>query len=422
MDRIFIKTYGCTLNASDSEVIAGILKEAGFELVGTEEEAELVIVNTCIVKGPTESKVLDYLAQLKKAGKKTIVAGCMPQALPEKILGYSMIGTEQLTRIVEVVEETLNNNTVVLIAREKNPRLNLPKIRRNRIIEIIPICSGCLGNCSYCIVKRARGELISYDKNAIVEQAQKAVMQGAKEIWLTAQDTGCYGKDIGESLSSLLKALIAIPGNYKIRLGMINPDFVKEYLEDLIKIFSSDRMFKFMHMPVQSGSDEILASMNRRYSASDFVSTVKRLKSEIPSITISTDIICGYPGETDQQFLETVNLLQESRPSIVNISRFWKRPYTKAARLKQLPVEQVKSRSRRLSSLFEWIAFENSKSWIGWEGKVVIDEVGKPGTGTWIGRNFAYKQVVLQGDYRIGQELMVKVTKATAHDLRAIPA
>jgi MiaB-like tRNA modifying enzyme len=420
MDKIFIKTYGCSLNISDSEAIAGLLKQAKFEIVKAEDEADLIIVNTCIVKEPTESKILKYLIELKKKDKKIVVAGCMSQALPEKLLGFSLIGTGQIKRVVEVVEETMHGNTVVLIAREKIQRLGLPRIRRNKIIEIIPICAGCLGNCTYCIVKLARGELVSYDKKAIVERAKSAIKDGAKEIWLTAEDTGCYGIDIGKTLPSLLSDIIKIPGNYKVRIGMATPNHIKQYLDELIPILKSEKVYRFLHIPVQSGNDDVLKAMNRKYSADDYKEIIKRLKKEIPDITIITDVICGFPEETEEQFADTIDLINQTRPDALNISRFWKRPHTKAAEMLQTPIDIVRDRSHRMSSVFSWIAFENGKRWLFWQGEVLIDEQGKEGTNQWIGRNYAYKQVVLEGNYRIGQRVNVKVMNTTKYDLRAV--
>ncbi|MFW6014765.1 MAG: tRNA (N(6)-L-threonylcarbamoyladenosine(37)-C(2))-methylthiotransferase [Candidatus Nanoarchaeia archaeon] len=418
MDKIYITTYGCSMNAADSESIAGILKNTGFQLVSTEDEADLIIVNTCIVKEPSQENALSYIRKLQEKGKKVVVAGCMAQALPEKVSGYSLVGIDQIENIVEVVEETLNDNTVVLIARDKNKRMNLPRIRRNQVVEIIPIAQGCLGNCSYCIVKKARGELLSYEPEAIAERAQKAIREGAKELWITAQDTGCYGKDIDSSLPVLLKKIIALSGDFKVRVGMMNPNFAVEFVDELVDIFRSEKVFKFLHIPLQSGSDEVLGRMNRYYSVEDYKKIVKTLRQTHPHITIATDIICGFPGESEEQFQQTLQVIQETRPDIVNISRFWKRPGTSAAKLKQLPTQEIKSRSRRLTAWFEWIAMEKNKNWLHWEGKVLVDEKGKD--NTWVARNYAYKPIILEGDYKLGDEVYVKVIKTTEHDLRAI--
>ncbi|MFW6014022.1 MAG: tRNA (N(6)-L-threonylcarbamoyladenosine(37)-C(2))-methylthiotransferase [Nanoarchaeota archaeon] len=418
MENIYIKTYGCSLNVSDSERIAGVLEKAGFNIVGSEEEAVLVIVNTCIVKEPSQETALSHIRQLKEKGKKVVVAGCLPQGVPEKLENVSMIGVDQLQNIVEVVEETLNGNSVVLIARGGSKRYSIPRKRKNKIIEILPIATGCLGNCSYCIVKRARGDLSSIEKSELVNYAQKAIREGAKELWITAQDTGCYGKDIGTSLPELLKELIALRGDYWIRLGMMNPNFALEYIDELIEIFKSPNMFRFVHIPFQSANNEVLEKMNRPYKIEDFINVVKRLKNEFSDMTLATDVICGFPGESEEKFRQSIDLVNEIKPNVLNISRYWKRPYTEAAKLKQLPTQEIKSRSRRMTALFEWIALENNKKWMNWEGEVLVDEKGK--NNTWIARNYAYKPIILEGDYEPGEVLRAKIIKTAEHDLRAI--
>ena len=176
--------------------MAGLLKKSKFDIVDKPEKADLIIYNSCIVKRPTETAFYKQLEEFQKLKKPIVIAGCIPQVKPKKLRDFSLIGVDQINHIVDVVEETLNNNTVKLLAKENNKRLNLPKIRKNKIIEIIPICKGCLGECTYCTVKNARGKLHSYTQDEILEQALAAVNQGAKELWITAQDTGAYGKDI----------------------------------------------------------------------------------------------------------------------------------------------------------------------------------------------------------------------------------
>ena len=419
MTKIYIKTFGCSLNQSDSEVLAGALQKAQFEIVYTLSKADLIIVNSCCVKKPTENKFFRYLNLLKKQNKPIIIAGCMAQALPERVKEFSLIGTYQLQNIVTVVEEILSGNTVHLIVKEKNPRLNLPKIRRNDIIEIVPICSGCLGNpCSYCIVPQARGELVSYDKDAILKQIREALAENVREIWLTAQDTGCYGKEIHDTLPNLLREIIKIPNKFNIRLGMINPNHVLEYMDELIQIYKSDKLFKFLHIPVQSGNNEILQKMKRKYTAEQFKEIVLRFRKEIPDITISTDIICGFPGETKEQFNDSVKFIQNVRPDVLNISRFWTRKGTEAEQMEQqIPSWETKNRSRHMSSVFDWISFENNKRWMGWEGYVVVDDHGK--NNTFIARNHAYKQIIIESTKDLfGEVLHVKIDAITKYDLR----
>jgi len=419
MAKIFIKTYGCSLNQSDSEVMAGLLKKAKFEIVEKSKEADLIIINTCTVKRPTEKRFFKYLDKVKKLNKPIIIAGCIPQTDPEKVAGYSLVGTSQINNIVEIVEETINGGQLISLTKDKNQRLNLPKIRKNPIVEIIPICEGCLGEpCAYCKVKSARGDLRSYPKEEILKQINKAIRERVKEVWITSQDTGCYGKDIGENLISLLKEIIKIPGDFKIRLGMLNPNHILEYLDELIEVYKSEKMFKFLHIPVQSGNDEILKAMRRKYIVEEFKQIIKRFKKAIPNITISTDIICGFPGETEEQFNDSLNLIKEIKPDVLNRSRFWPRPKTEAAEMEnQVHGKETKRRSQLLTSIFHNISRMNNEKWLDWQGEVLVDEKGKD--NTFIGRNFAYKPIILNGKFKLGDIVKVKIYKVTAHDLRA---
>jgi MiaB-like tRNA modifying enzyme len=419
MAKIFIKTYGCSLNQSDSEAMAGLLKKADFEIANNSKDADLIIINTCTVKMPAERKFFRYLEEIKGLEKPVIIAGCIPQTDPEKLEGYSLIGTSQITNIVDIVENTLNDAQIISLTRENNQRLNLPKIRKNPIVEIVPICEGCLGEpCAYCKVKAARGDLRSYPQEEIIRQISHAVNQGIKEVWLTAQDTGAYGKDIGENLPKLLKEIIKIPGDFRIRLGMANPNHILEFLDQIIEVYSSDKMFKFLHVPVQSGNNEILKSMKRKYTVEQFKEIIERFKRAIPEITIATDIICGFPGETEGQFDDSLSLIKEIKPDVLNISRFWPRPKTEAAEMEnQLHGSETKRRSQVLTSIFRNISRMQNERWYGWQGDVLIDEIGKD--NTWIGRNFAYKPVVLEGKHRLGEKAKVSIRKTAVFDLRA---
>lgn len=417
MVNIFIKTFGCSLNNADSERIAGLLSKAGFTMVGSLDDADLVIVNTCTVKQPTQAKVLRYLQSINKP---IVVAGCMSQATPELVYGFSMIGTSAIDQIVSIVEETLNGNTVMMLADSGVGKLSLPSIRRNPVVEIVPISEGCVGSCSYCIVRHARGSLKSYTPDDILSSVRAALRSGVKEVWLTGQDTGCYGMDIGSDLAFLLRSVASIPGNFRIRVGMMNPDHVLGILPSLIELYKNEKVFKFLHLPLQSGNDEILSSMKRGYSVKDFCSVVDAFRNAIPEITISTDIICGFPAETKEQFLESVELVKKIQPDVLNISRFWPRPKTEASLMEELPGEETKDRSRHLSSVFDYVSFEQNRRWRGWKGDIIIDESGKD--STWVGRNYCYKPVIVAGDFKLGDIVRVHITNSTIHDLRAVRA
>ena len=215
----------------------------------------------------------------------------------------------------------------------------------------MPSC--CLGDCSFCITKLAKGNLQSFPKEDIINEIKKRIEEGYKRINLTSTDNGCYGLDINTSLVSLLKNITEIPGDFKIRIGMINPNYAKLYLNDLIKIYKSDKIIKFLHIPVQSGSNKILKDMNRKYKVQDFINVVSKFRKNILGINISTDIIVGYPTESEEDFEETLNLVKKIKPEVLNISKFTSRPGTKASRLKQLKTEEIKRRSVILTNLYK---------------------------------------------------------------------
>ncbi len=417
MTRVYFKTFGCSLNISDTEAMEGLLADLGYEMVDEPQKSEVIVINTCAVKKPTENRVLRYLREAESMRRPIVITGCMAQAMPEKFKQHSLLGPDNLGSIAEIIEETMHGNPQVMLDRADSPRLGLPRLRKNRIIEIIPISRGCKGECSYCIVRQARGGFRSYPKEDVVRQAEMAVAKGAKELWLTAQDTGCYGMDIGSSLTVLLEEITKIEGDFFIRVGMMNPDHAKRMLDGLARVFQNEKLFRFLHVPVQSGNDRVLEKMKRRYTAEDFRDIVSRIRQEIPDITIATDIICGFPGETEQEFNDSVRLVEELRPDVLNISRFWSRPKTRAAKLFPLSGEVTKNRSRKLTSAFSWTGFETNKKWRNWEGPIIIDEEGKG--GSWVGRNSSYKQVIVDGNYRLGQKVNVKIEHVTAHDLRA---
>ncbi|MBN2458975.1 tRNA (N(6)-L-threonylcarbamoyladenosine(37)-C(2))-methylthiotransferase [Candidatus Woesearchaeota archaeon] len=430
--KVFIRTFGCTLNQSDSEVMAGLLVKAGHKLVNDVKEAELVLFNTCTVKDNPEKRFFSELAKVLAMKKMVVVAGCVPQAEPgnELLRTVSVVGVRNLSSIAYVVDQASRGNVVRMLEFSNNPRLNLPKVRKNPVVEIIPLCSGCLGECTYCKTRLARGKLLSYDAKAIKQQLESAVADGVKEVWLTSQDCGAYGKDIGSSLPTLLKELLVVEGDYRIRVGMINPNHMLEFIDDYISILKNPKVFKFAHLPVQSGSNRILKLMKRKYVVEDFVKIAKRLRKEIPMITLATDIICGFPGETEADFEMTYKLMERLRIPVVNITKYSPRSGTPADKMQKLPTKVIKPRSKRLMELQARIA--DNREWLGWQGNIIIDEIGKTIVKniSFVGRNDYYKPVVVksrQGQkgrqdhkkLKLGDVIEVRVVAAAQHFLEA---
>jgi len=417
--RVFLKSFGCSTNLADGEVLAGCLARAGYLLVSSVEEADIVIYNTCAVKGPTENRAINILKRIP-ADKKLVVAGCLPlinlERLRKETRFDGVVGPACGDGIIDVVTRVMKGEKVLALKRAfaAKPDLNLPRLRLNPVISIIPINYGCLGSCAYCCVVFARGRLRSYNIDEIVERMKKDLAMDVKEFWLTSQDTACYGRDIGTNLAELLTAICKVKGDFRVRVGMMTPSIVLDLLDDLIEAFADERIFKFVHLPVQSGDDEILKRMRRFYSVKDFERIVNTFRKSFPNITISTDIICGFPSESREAFEKTLHLISKVKPDIVNVSKFFARPGTAVAKMWKefVPLEEVKQRSTAASELARKISLEKNTQWIGWSGKILVDEVGKV-SGSWVGRSFAYKPIAVRSKNSLqGKSLQVRVTKA----------
>ncbi len=412
--RVYVKSFGCPTNLADGEVIAGCLSKAGFEVVEETQNAHILIYNTCAVKSPTENRIVNILTKTPR-DKRLIVTGCLPLTNLERLKAEvdfdGAVGPAPGTKIVEVVRRVDNGEKVLALLRNSKPSLDLPRVPINAVTGIIPINYGCLGTCSYCCVLLARGQLRSYSVNEIVEKVKHDLTFGAKEIWLTSQDTACYGKDIATNLADLMKRICEIDGRFFVRIGMMTPNQTLEILDDLVEAYKDEKIFKFLHLPVQSGDDQVLKLMNRLYTVDDFKSIIYTFRKEIPRITVATDVICGFPGESKEAFEKTTRLIKEIQPDVVNISKFFPRPHTPAKKMKSLHPKEVKERSKKMAELSRRISLEKNETWINWEGTAIFDEKGKE--ESWIGRNFAYKPLVARSDLLLlGKFAKIRVRKA----------
>jgi len=419
--RVYVKSFGCSANLADGEVIAGCLSKAGFEVVDEPQDAEILLYNTCAVKSPTENRVIDILRKAPR-DKRLVVTGCLPlinfERLKNEVEFDGVTGPAPGAKIVEILCRVVAGEKVVFLGGVSKPSLCLPRIPVNPVVSVVPINYGCLGDCSYCCVHFARGRLRSYLVDEIVERVKQDLVSGAREVWLTSQDTACYGKDIGASLADLLRRICGIEGDFFVRVGMMNPNHVMGMLDELVEAYKCGRVFKFLHLPVQSGDDEVLELMNRRYAVEDFKRIVQAFREEIPRLTLSTDVICGFPGENREAFEQTKKLVREIQPDIVNVSKFFSRPRTPAEKMVSLPPKEVKMRSREVAELSRRISFERNRAWMNWEGTVLFDEKGKG--ESWMGRNFAYKPVVVKGgESLVGTFVQVRVVNAFSTYLEA---
>ena len=336
--KIFVKTFGCVFNHKDSENIKGVLSSQDFEIVNTEDKADIIIVNSCGVKDQTQSKIIFYIESLDKP---VYLGGCLPKILDLKKI-KNVKGVFDPNTINNLPNQ-INGEIEESFSSKKLNKLKLPSIQENENTLIVPISEGCLGNCNYCGTKFARGKLKSYPINEIVD-----TIRGFKgeRVNLTSQDNSCYGFDIGTNLANLLKELIKLEGDYLIRVGMMNPEHILKILPEFVEVFKNKRFMRFLHIPIQSGSNKVLKEMNRNYTVEQFKELVNTLRREIPDIHIATDIIIGYPTETEEDFLESKKLLDEMKFEVLNLSKYTARPGTYSKKfLKPLKSEIVKERS-----------------------------------------------------------------------------
>lgn len=412
--NIYIETFGCTFNQADSEIMAGLLHQGGNKLVDGPEEAEVLMINTCYVKQPTEQKVINRIMKLQQEfpQKKLVISGCMVEIDQEKLIKIapeaSWIGPHRINSAPDMVKSVHDGEIIRLTGSESINKVCLPKIRSNQLINIIQICEGCNGVCSYCCTRIARGKLHSYPVELIKQGAEKAFREGCVEIQLTAQDTAAYGEDNKTSLPELIDAVTSVEGKFKVRVGMMHPKSVKDKLDELIEAFKSDKVYKFIHIPLQSGNNQVLADMNRGHSVLEFVDIISKFRKEIPEISLATDIIVGYPTENEQAFQDTLNTVEEIKPDFLHISKYHHRPGSNSSNLQEIEHQRMKKRSKKLNTLKSAIAIHNNEKLLGKMLPVLITDTGSK--GGFIGRTDSYKTVVVN-DAPLGSFVDVKINE-----------
>jgi len=416
MAKIWVEAYGCSASFADSEMISGLILNGGHTLAKNISDSDLNLIVTCSVKDATANKMVNRIKRLKS--KPLIVAGCLPKAEKSTVEKFgphaSLLGPNSIGKTLDVINSTLNGKKRIELEDSDMVKVGLPKVRLNPVVGIIEIASGCMSECTFCQTKLSKGDVRSYRIGDIVRQVKYDVDNGCKEVWLSSTDNGCYGFDIGTDLSRLISAVGEIERDFMIRVGMMNPMYMPRIRDGLLRSFENTRVFKFLHIPVQSGSNRVLKEMKRGHTSQVFRDANDKFRKKFGRFTISTDIIVGFPSENNENFEETVDLIKETRPDVINLSRYSARPGTKAAKMTQLNVSEVKRRSKVVYELAKNIINERNVEWIGWRGEVLFDESSD---GVIKGRNFAYKPVVVDEDVKLGQKIKVEIIKATPYGL-----
>jgi len=418
--KVAVDNYGCTRNKSDGELIKGQIESQEDFFETSIEDADVIILNTCGVKNKTQSKMMNRLKRYREKGKKVLVAGCLPKINKELLEEQkaSMVSPDTIDKIPKALRKISDGKNPIYIDKEINSD-NKSKLEMKRKIEkgitgIVPISDGCLGNCSYCGVKNARGNLKSYPEEKIINEVNKLIENGKKQIYLTGQDTGCYGKDKRKTdFPQLIQKIIKLKGEFKIRIGMMNPEHLKdsEIREKLIQSLNNSKIYNFLHIPVQSGSNKVLEDMNRRYTVEEFKEIIEEFKREVKNLNLATDIIVGYPTEGEEEFQETIDMVKEVKPDVTNISRFYPRPNTEAEKLDSHTSQVLKKRSRKLSKVAQKISNEKNKSYLNQKMEIMITR----NTGKMMrGRTNNYKKIQIkdeiQSNLRPGKKLKAKIS------------
>ncbi|BFH73581.1 tRNA (N(6)-L-threonylcarbamoyladenosine(37)-C(2))-methylthiotran sferase [Sulfurisphaera javensis] len=412
--KVYIETYGCALNKGDSYIMMTLLKESGHEIVENYSQADAIILNTCAVRLETEERMKQRIKELRKIGKKLVIAGCLVSSEPALVMNLapesSLVGAQSVDKIVEAVESPTRR-----IFLEDSKELITPRVFEGKI-SIIPIADGCAGDCNFCITKLARKKLRSYPPRSIVNAVKEAITNGAVEIELTAQDTAAYGLDINYSLPELIKDVLEIEGNYMIRIGMMTPELAMKEIDDIIEIMKDRRVYKFLHLPVQSGDDRVLKLMNRKYTVDEYKQLIKEIRNKIPLVNITTDIIIGHPGEDEEAFNNTLGLIKELKFERIHLAMYSIRPNTKSALMPQVPDPVKKERMRIANKVYEDVAYSVHSEYIGSNSLVITTEYGKK--GSIIGRTINYIPVIVKDYNKLGDWINVKITEASFFDLR----
>lgn len=402
--KIYVEVFGCTANKSDAALIKGLIKNSKHDLVTDSDNADIIVIITCTVIDATEQRMISRLKKYKKTGKNVIVAGCMTSIQNVTIINIlpdaKLLPPQYSHHILDIIE----NNEIKFINKNKT------KFNKyfDEIIAPISVSEGCMFSCTYCITSLARGKLKSFPINEIKKDVNSAVEKGCREIQLTAQDTSSYGLDLNSDLGILLKNTCEINGDFRIRVGMMNPFTCMKNLDSIIEGFQSSKIYKFFHMPIQSGDNDILKKMNREYNVDEILKIIKKFEQRYRDLTLSTDIIVGFPSETDEQFQNTIKILKEIKPDITNITRFSARPFTKAKKMiGRINTEIVKNRSKKLSEICAKISNDKNKKHIGRKYKILITEKGK--NKTFVGRSENYKPVIIDKKVDLGEFIAVKI-------------
>jgi tRNA-2-methylthio-N6-dimethylallyladenosine synthase len=429
--KFYIKTFGCQMNEDDSERMKGILLSMGYREVEDPSSADIIIVNTCTVRAKSEHKALSFLGRMKKFKNKGAVigiTGCVAQEMKENLFTQLpfldfIMGPPALTSFKKLIERIEKGERKIILT-ERDGEANFPyeKTYLGKVKAYVTVMEGCNNFCSYCIVPFVRGREISRRPEDIIRECEFHADNGIKEVILLGQNVNSYGKDLGTSLAELIKRISLIDGIKRIRFLTSHP---KDLTDDIIRCFGEvEKLCEHIHLPAQSGSNKILKAMNRKYTREDYLTLIRKLRSVRPDIAITSDFIVGFPGETEEDFKETLSLVEEVRFDNFFSFKYSPRPGTSAEKLPDdVPPEEKTRRIVLLQEIQKRITLEINSSLIGKEEEVLVEGMSKNTRKGKVvcqlfGRTRKNKIVNFFGDEKlIGSLINVKIKEALANDL-----
>ena len=418
-ELVYIDTYGCSANQNNSEIIAGLLASNGYKITNNPKIADTHIINTCVVKKKTENKIKRKIQDLEKENIKTIVTGCMVDSDSKSISKLNPKSLQLSSHNIKSVNQLLIGNKLPIINQQKDndeEKVFLPKIPINKLISITQILEGCLSSCSFCKTKLAKGNVFSYSQDKIIGSIKSDLSNGAKEIWLTSQGNECYGMDRGkQELPELINKIVSLKGRFKLRIGMMNPKDLYPMLDEMIEVYKNEKVYKFLHLPTQSASNSVLKSMRRPYTIEMVELIIRKFREEFPDIVIATDIITGYPTETDRDFKKNLEFIDRIRPDVLNLSTFSKHKNTPAENLKELSIEIINKRNKEIMNLHRKTAFENKKKFLNKDVKVFVNK--KINDSLYEARDYNYNIVLINGKNLLGKRMDVRISNIGVHHM-----
>jgi len=410
--RVYVESYGCSQNQGEGAGIARELASRGHELARAPAGADVGILVTCGVIGPTESRMVRRWQALSTRIPRVVVTGCLVPLRTDLMDGPG----RDRTTFVPIREQAhlpaLLDTWAVATPAGPPGAPGEWRPAPAPVTEEVVIAQGCTSGCTYCFSRLARGRISSVAADDVVERVDGAVRRGVKEVRLTGLDTAAWGSDLPGTpgLAHLLRAVSGVPGDFRVRVGMMSPQSLEPHRTDYLDALARGRAYRFLHLPLQSGSDSVLGAMRRGYSAELFRRQVEDARARMPDLHLATDVIVGFPGETEEDFRATEELLESVGAETVNVTRFSPRPGTPAARLPALPPRVAKRRSRSVAALRQRVSRARLERWIGERVLGRVLETG-PG-GSSVARLPNYLPVVLDRQPPLGAEVELRVDGA----------